>query len=300
MAGKLMVIQRPDTCVSCAQTLPPKTCAWWDSTERTVTCTACRPTGMVLPRPGPTTLPRPALAIPRPARTTFPPPAPIDHGTGSVAVQPEHDRRVTTLRRQPGVIFGEQVLGDIGVQLPDDPVPSTSWAEGPEVVDGERGLAAFLDREVGHAAIVLHDRRVSTSKGNIEHLVVASTGVWLIDSKDYAGKVEGRNVGERHEPELRLFVAHRNQTKLVEAMTERVKAVERALDTTRIASVPIQGCLCFTGADWRFRSKPFLIDGIWIGWPQVLIKTLRATPVLERSTVATLADHLGTRFPAAN
>lgn len=277
-----MVIDEPDCCVSCAQQLAPKSCGWWDRTERTVTCTACRPIG--------TTIPRPSL-------TSLPPPAPIEYGTGSVDAQQEHERRVAKLRRQPG-FFGEKVIGDIGVHIADEtPLTTTSRIEEAE---DERGLAAFLDREIGHAATVLHNRRVSTTRGTIDHLVVASTGVWVIGVKDYAGKVECRNEGGRQTPESRLFVSHRNQTKLVASTMKQAKAVERALETVGFSGVPIQSCLCLTGADWRFRSKPFWVDGVWIGWPQALIKALRATPILERTAVATLADHLSTQFPSAS
>jgi hypothetical protein len=109
MAEKLMVIQRLDTCVSCAQTLAPKTCAWWDSAERTVTCTACRPTGVLTSRA---------------ARTTPRPPTPIAHRAGSISAMQEYERRVAKLRRQPGVIFGEEVVGDIGVHLADESPPT--------------------------------------------------------------------------------------------------------------------------------------------------------------------------------
>ena len=276
-----MVIQQPDSCASCAQNLPEKTCAWWDSTDRTVTCTACRPVGM-------STL--------RAARATLPPPAPIDHGTAGASAERFREHRAAKLRQQPGVIFGETVIGDIGVQLAEEPPSRTRRAKG---ADGKHSLADFLDREVGHAATILTDRRVPTRRGNIDHLVVASTGVWVIDVKNYFGRVESRNAGGRQTPEPVLFVAHRNQTNLIVGMTERAEAVEWALERIGLAGVPVRRCLCFTRADWGFRAKPFTVDGVWIGWPEALAKALRASPVLERSAVATLAHHLSVQFPAS-
>lgn len=281
MAEELTVIQRLDTCVSCAQKLPPKTCAWWDSAEQTVTCIACRPTG---------------TTIPRPVRTSVRPPATVDVGTGSDSVPQEYERRVATLRRKPGVIFGEQVIGDIGAHLVDESASTTSRAEGAR---DERVLAAFLDREVGHVATLLHDRRVPATRYNIDHLLVSSTGIWVIGVEGHSGKVERRNVGGRLAPDPRLFVAQRDETELVAGVRERAVAVERALEDVGFSSIPIRGCLCFTAADWRFRPKPFSIDGVWVGWPQALVKTLRAAPVLERSALATLAHHLSVEFPAS-
>jgi len=281
MAAELTVIQRLDTCVLCAQKLPPKTCAWWDSAEQTVTCIACRPTG---------------TTIPRQMRVSRRPPATVASGIGSDSMPHEYDRRVATLRRQPGVIFGEQVLGDIGAHLVEESAPTTSRAES---AGDERVLAAFLDREVGHVSTVLHDRRVPATPNNIDHLVVSSTGIWVIGVGSHSGKVERRNVGGRLAPDPRLFVAQRNKTELVAGVTERATAVEQVLENVGFSSIPIRGCLCFTDADWRFRPKPFSIDGVWVGWPQALVETLRAAPVLERSALATLVQHLCVEFPAS-
>ena len=162
-----------------------------------------------------------------------------------------------------------------------------------EAADGEVGLAAFLDREVGHAATVLHDRRVPTTTGNIDHLVVASTGIWVIDAKNYFGKVECRNVGERQTPEPRLFVAHRNQTKLVASMTERANGRRAGARTDRLLERSDPGLPLFHPSRLAVPPQAVVDRRVWIGWPQVLIKTLRVTPMLERSAVATLADHLG-------
>lgn len=55
--------------------------------------------------------------------------------------------------------------------------------------EGERRLAAHLLRTVGDHAVLLHDRKVPRTRGNIDHLAVAASGVWVMDAKNYRGLV---------------------------------------------------------------------------------------------------------------
>jgi hypothetical protein len=56
---------------------------------------------------------------------------------------------------------------------------AATWGKGS---NGECRLAAFVEREVGDAVIPLHDRLIPGSGGNIDHIFVASTGVWVVDA----------------------------------------------------------------------------------------------------------------------
>jgi hypothetical protein len=67
-----------------------------------------------------------------------------------------------------------------------DPQSTRAWARGSE---GERRLAAHLLRTVGDRAVLLHDRKVPRTRGNIDHLAIAASGVWVIDAKHYTGLV---------------------------------------------------------------------------------------------------------------
>jgi hypothetical protein len=53
------------------------------------------------------------------------------------------------------------------------------WRRGAEA---EVATAALLER-LPRRWVVLHDRAVPGSRANIDHLVIASTGVWVIDTK---------------------------------------------------------------------------------------------------------------------
>lgn len=59
---------------------------------------------------------------------------------------------------------------------------------------GESKLAATLGRIDRDDVIFLHYRRVPRTRGNIDHIVVAPSGVYVVDAKRYRGRVEVRDV----------------------------------------------------------------------------------------------------------
>lgn len=85
--------------------------------------------------------------------------------------------------------------------LSDDPQTTKVWAAG---ASGEERVAQVLHERLGDKAVLLHDRKVPGTRGNIDHLAIASSGVWVIDAKRYQGKVEQRDVGGWFKPDLRL------------------------------------------------------------------------------------------------
>jgi hypothetical protein len=58
--------------------------------------------------------------------------------------------------------------------LTEDPQSITNWQKGSV---GERKLAASLQKNLGDRVIILNDRSVPKTRGNIDHLVIASSGV---------------------------------------------------------------------------------------------------------------------------
>jgi len=62
-----------------------------------------------------------------------------------------------------------------------------AWRIGAE---GERKTAQYLDGLAEAGFIVLHDRKVPGYGGNLDHVAIGPTGVWAIETKNVAGKVE--------------------------------------------------------------------------------------------------------------
>src|SRR5436853_5665627 len=79
----------------------------------------------------------------------------------------------------------------------------------------ESKLAAKLGRVDRDDIAFLHDRRIPGARGNIDHVVICPSGLYVIDAKRYKGAVSVRNVGGFFSgPDLRLIVGRRGCTKL--------------------------------------------------------------------------------------
>ncbi len=202
-----------------------------------------------------------------------------------------HERREQEIKGR----FGKARRRDLS--LKDDPQSTRAWQTG---AAGEERLARFLERELPELAIVLHDRRIPGSRANIDHIVVAPSGIWVIDAKLYEGKVERRDVGSIWRSEPAVFVAGRNRTKLVRGMPPQVAAVREALATDPLASeIVIRPVVCFVASDWGLFAKPFEIAGVFVTWPQKLAERIALPGPLTETAVARLANRLAVSLPPA-
>ena len=199
-----------------------------------------------------------------------------------------HARREQRLDQRWGRLAG------VAKFLSDDPQSTKAWAKGSE---GERRLAARLHQLVGDRAVFLHDRKVLRSRGNIDHIAIAASGVWVIDAKNYSGLVEQRDVGRWFTTDKRLYVGGRDRTKAVGGLGWQAEAVRAALDVT---AVPIRPALCFVEADWKLFAKPFQQDGVWVIWAKKLAALIAADGSLSREQVTNIAERLGTALPTAS
>jgi hypothetical protein len=179
--------------------------------------------------------------------------------------------------------------------LSDDPQSTKAWVKGSE---GERKLAAHLLRTVGDRVVMLHDRRIPGSRANIDHLIVAASGIWIVDAKSYKGKVEQRDVGKWLKTDNRLYVNGRDQSKLAGGLFKQVNAVLQALDGHDM-DVDVMAALCFVDSEWGLFAKPFLQGGVLVTWPKMLSKAIAEPGPLGRDEIVTFADVLADRLPAA-
>jgi hypothetical protein len=170
MSARLLRTRFPGTCAACGCPLPAGTSAWWDSGDKTLRCQACDEGS-------------------QPPATDAVPPV-DDNGVAGGSAQRKYDRLHD--RREHRVRTAHPRIGGLLLALSNEPQSTTAWAVGAE---GERRVGAWLDTLTSAGALVLHDRRVLRSKAKIDHLVVAPSGVWVIDSKHYDGRIECRDVG---------------------------------------------------------------------------------------------------------
>jgi hypothetical protein len=214
---------------------------------------------------------------------------PLDLGTAGASARREHARRRAnrirrTRERHP-------IIGGALLAVRGEPSHERVWARG---AAAEERLARALARRLDPGVLVLHDRRVPRSRANIDHIAVASSGVWVIDTKSHRGRVAVRTpwLGE-----ARLIVAGRDRTRLVDGLARQVELVGTAM--AGIApDVPVHGALCFVDADLPLLSTPSL-RGVAILSPRRLARRLNADGPLGAGDVRAVAAALAERFPPA-
>lgn len=137
----------------------------------------------------------------------------------------EHVKRQQ--RHQAKVRTAHPKLGKLILALSEDPSHVRAWQRG---AVGEEEFGRRLDAIASTTLKVLHDRKVPRSSANIDHLAITTTGVWVLDGKRYKGKVQTRGHGLFSRGPADLYVAGRNQAKLVEAVKGRVETVRGLLE----------------------------------------------------------------------
>jgi hypothetical protein len=251
-------------CSRCGVALRAGEVAVYDRATRTIHCVTC------------------------PAAPDTDPPG-VDPGVAGRSALRENDRR--TAKREEAVKerWGDR-LGGVVLALTDEPQSTRAWAAGAR---GEERLAEALD-----GFTVLHDRRVpGTTRGNIDHLVVAPAGVFVVDAKRYEGRIEVRNHGWLLRPDERLHVGRRDCSALADNMGWQVAAVEGALRAAGVEPLPpITPVLCFFDGDWPLISPPDEFRGVRLEGPRSLRKRL-AGEALDDVDVARLTRILSTALP---
>jgi hypothetical protein len=166
---------------------------------------------------------------------------------------------------------------------------------------GESRLGAFIEREVGDAVIALHDRVIPGLNGqNIDHLFVAPSGVWIVDAKTYKGKMERRDAGPLWRADFQIYVGGRNRTKLVDGMTNQIRAVRIALEQDpAVEHIEFHPALCFIDTEWGLLQRPFDVRGVIVMSPGALRSRLKKDGPLSRSAMERIAETLALSLPAA-
>lgn len=256
--------------------LPAKTTAVYDTDAKNVLCLVCRDRD------------RPSEPL-----GLLPPPQPIDHGVAGAGPQAEYERRVAKREREIDDIGGWRAK--IVRACDSEPQSTTAWRQG---ADGERRLAAALEAGLNGSAVVLHSRKVPNTRGDIDHLVVASSGIWVVDSKNYAGRPELRDVGGWRTPEWRLYVNGRNQTKLVANFDWQVAAVRAVLDPMGFGEAPVHPTLLFTQWKKGLFEKPIELGGVRAMWTKRLVELMNEPGPLSDDAIRAIATQLSAKLPA--
>ncbi|WP_051324884.1 nuclease-related domain-containing protein [Candidatus Solirubrobacter pratensis] len=161
---------------------------------------------------------------------------------------------------------------------------------------GEKAVAASLEQRTGDApTILLHDRRMPSGRGNIDHLAIAPAGVFVIDAKNISGKVRVTR------PILgtpKLLIDGRDRTKLIDGLDRQVAAVRDGLAASGHPDAPVHGVLCFTTAELPLLAT-LKMRGHLLLYRKALAKRLNAKGLLDAAAVDALARALAAALPPA-
>ena len=160
---------------------------------------------------------------------------------------------------------------------------------------GEKAVAESLERRTADSpTIFLHSRRMPGGRGDIDHVAVAPTGVYVIDAKAIRGKV--RVVRPLFGAE-KLLVAGSNRTKLIDGLDRQVAVVEAALSANGHPDAPVRGVLCFTKADLPMFGT-MQMRGHLLLYRKALAKRLNADGPLGAAAIDGLAHAIAAALPS--
>jgi hypothetical protein len=219
----------------------------------------------------------------------------LDLGTPGGGARRQYEQRKS--RREVKTRAEHPHVGGLLLRLQEEPLRERAWRDG---AVGEEAVASRLAKTCPEV-VVLHDRRMPRSRANIDHIAIGPSGVLVIDTKRYRGKIEVRKplFGE-----AKLVIRGRDKTKLVEGLKRQVDAVRAGLAVIE-QDVPVGGCFCFINPEGQAGGSgiplfgTLSIDGFPLFYPRKLSKHLRRPGPLDEERVAILVEALVELFPSA-
>ena len=229
----------------------------------------------------------------------------VGSGDAGSSAQREFERRKLVRQQRVKRRLGS-LLGGVVLSLTDEPQSTRAWAKGSI---GEQKLAAVL---AGVSGIhVLHDRRVGGTRGNIDHLVIAPGGVFVVDAKYYSGEVHIRDARGIFSSNERLYVGVRDCSGAADAMRWQVDAVKAALAAVGLptsalaqsnaesdnAPIEVTPVLCFIDAEWPILFPPTEFRGVRLEGIRSIKRLLTRKSSLNILNVHRIHQTLEEAFP---
>jgi hypothetical protein len=185
-----------------------------------------------------------------------------------------------------GLVLGALAAMAAGWGLRFRPSPeAVAWRRGSA---GERRTAQLLGPLERHGWAVLHDLAVPRSRANIDHLAIGPGGVFVIDSKQYRGRLQ-------LDPTGRLWHGRYPLAPTLQAASFEADQAAQVLPDPGMAVVPI---VAVHGAQVPWGKV--VVGGVPVVAARRLPSMLRALPaVLGPERVAVLTDQARVRFHAA-
>jgi hypothetical protein len=166
--------------------------------------------------------------------------------------------------------------------------PARTPSPGGAGAAGERRTARLLDPLERQGWAILHDLAVPDSQANLDHLAIGPGGVFVVDSRQYRGRLQLDSSG-------RLWHGRYPLAPTLRAVSWEADQAARVLPNPGVVAVPIVAIHSL-----RVPWGKVVVEGVPMVTAGRLPSMLRELPaVLGPERVADLADQARVRFHAA-
>lgn len=161
-------------------------------------------------------------------------------------------------------------------------------------------MSLMLQRHLRSEATLLNDRAIPNAKINVDHVVVAPSGVWAVDAKKWGGVIDYRPPNSKRVKE-RLFVDGKDQTRKIEEIYDFLIPIAQVIGDPKI---PVHPAMAFVEAEFTLRTGfrllvkgPFVHDGVMLADPRRLIRKINRDGPLDAATISRTASWLNAQLP---
>lgn len=271
MTAHYFVVKRDGRCSKCRRAVYAGSWGWWAPRTRELWCDPC---GNEMFRAA-----DPATNV-------------IDTGTAGISATREHYRRLTPQGQHVAAAVGPWPPPQVGREAHD----VAAWRKG---AYGERAAAAVFDGIAVDGFVALHDRKAHGTRGNIDHVLVTLSGVWVVDSKHWSGCLQPVGLGGHGGRTPRLFVGRRDCTDILHKMRWQTDQVRAALGEFS-DDVPVYPAIAFIGVDWSAYPRSFQMHNVFVAWPEEIVRTVRYyNGPLQPAGLEAIGLLLARRLPAS-
>jgi Nuclease-related domain len=160
-----------------------------------------------------------------------------------------------------------------------------------------RGLGLVLDHLLRGTGAVLHDRRFARNIEPIDHLVIAPSGLWVIDALYDPYTIQRRHLGPVFRTRPHLFVDGRERSAELEAMNRRVDILRGLIALVGYHDTKINAVMCFVTAPVPISDRHRMFSGVLVTDPVGLSDRLREPGRLSQAGVMSVTYHMDSLLP---
>ena len=181
-------------------------------------------------------------------------------GTPGKSAQNIVKKKLDARRERALTLFPK--TGKLALRIIPPSKGTQNWVKGAKAEAEVGELINEFSRK--HGFKVLHDRAVPKSKANIDHIIVSETGIFVVDTKNYEGKIKvKKEPGREGKIVENLYINDLKRNNLISKVKTQVDLVQNVLTDNGLL-YPVYGTLAFFHGEFPIFKRPMRVDGIFI------------------------------------